>query len=130
LAAELPNFILKYKASKTVKMYQSVCGKWCFGARKHGVESIPASDLNLALYLISVTQGSISPDSVNEVYYSVKWAYDLTGFSSNPFDSTWVKSVTEASHRILGHSVSKKNLYLLSINLWTSLEVKIQIKCI
>ena len=42
------------------------------------------------------------------MFYSLKWAHDLAGYNCNPCDSFIVKSVREAAHRILGHSVTKK----------------------
>jgi site-specific recombinase XerD len=61
---------------------------------------LPAKDIDFSLYLVSLIQSNKSSSTVDETFYSVKWAHELAGFV--------VKSVMEAAHRILGHSVSKK----------------------
>jgi hypothetical protein len=41
-------------------------------------------------------------------FYGIEWAHELAGFSNNACTSFYVTSVREAAHRILGHSVTKK----------------------
>lgn len=109
LASKLPDVLLKSKAFNTGKCYQRTFKLWSIWASRHNLISLPAKDIDFSLYLVSLIQSNKSSSTVDETFYGVKWAHELAGFSnSNPCGSFVVKSVREAAHRILGHSVSKK----------------------
>ena len=59
------------------------------------------------MYVISLIQRVKSLLSIDEAFYSLKWAHELAGIKDNICSSFMVKSVREAAHRILGHSAYK-----------------------
>ena len=108
LAKELPGILLHSKSKNTARQYNRAFRKWGEWANRHNVNSLSESSIHLALYLVSIIQSSNSPSCIDEAFYGIRWAYELAGHSNNPCDCPMVKSVREAAHRILGHSVTKK----------------------
>jgi len=108
LATELPEVLIQAKSKGTGKCYKAAFNAWCRWAITHGCRTLPAQDTEFSLYLISIIQRVSSPSSVDEAFYAVRWAHELAGCEQNPCASFIVKSVREAAHRILGHSVNKK----------------------
>lgn len=93
----------------TRKKYERVFGVWSRWASKYRLLSLPASESDVSVYLVSIIQKNNSFATVDEAFYAIRWAHELAGYdSNNPCSSFFVKSVREAAHMILGHSVSKK----------------------
>ena len=85
------------------------------------METLPASDVCVASYLIYLTNMGKSTSSLNEAFYAISWAHKLAGVN-NPCESDLVVTVKEGSLRSVGHSIVKKEpitpliLYKLVIN--------------
>lgn len=108
LAAKVPKVVLQSKAENTRKKYERVFQVWERWANKYSLSPLPASETDISVYLVSIIQKCNSYASADEVFYAIKWAHELAGFDKNPCDSFFVTSVREVAHRILGHSVTKK----------------------
>lgn len=108
LVGKVSEVVLQSKAKNTGKTYQSAFNSWCRWADRCGLNSMPASDFDFSLYLVHLIQSCKSPSSIDEAFYGVKWAHELAGHTTNPSVSFLTKSIREAAHRILGHSVCKK----------------------
>lgn len=108
LSTKLPAAILNSKSDNTVKKYIYGFKAWCnwcntFDSVKH----IPASDIHISLYIISLIQKLCSVAKINEVVYSIGWAHEVSGFE-NPCDTFLVKSVVEGARRQLSRPCTKK----------------------
>ena len=109
LSTKLPATILNSKADNTVKKYKYGFKAWCnwcntFDSVKH----IPASDIRISLYIISLIQKLCSVAKIFEVVYSIGCLFhEVSGFE-NPCDTFLVKSVVEGARRQLSRPCTKK----------------------
>lgn len=67
----------------------------------------PALDFHVALFLTSLIQNETSVSVIEGVFYSIKWAHDISGVT-NPCDSKIVHSLLESARNICGGPVQKK----------------------
>ena len=68
---------------------------------------LPATPAYVSLYLLSVLKASSSPASVQNAFYSIRWAHDIAGFDSLT-NHTLPQKVVESAKRRLLHLTSKK----------------------
>jgi len=109
LSCKLSTVVMSSKADNTVKKYNTgfkCWTKWCKSL--DDVNTLPATDLHVSLYLVSLMQNLCSVSKIEEAVYSIGWAHDLAGFN-NPCHSFLVKSVVESARRQLGHPCKKKD---------------------
>lgn len=95
------------KADTTQKKYRYAFNSWCKWSNLHSFPSLPASQFNIALYLIHLSESAKSTSKIDEAMYAISWAHTLSGFS-DPCKSNLVRSVREGAHRKIGHIVKKK----------------------
>lgn len=105
----IPEYCLKSKAKNTCKKYKyafnAFC-KWCSSFIPQ-ISPLPASETNVAIYIIHLSTKFHSVAKIQEAVYSISWAHSLGDFK-NPCDSTLVNSVKEGAIRSVSHTVKKK----------------------
>ena len=79
--------------------------KWC--AQYQEIEHFPAESHYVALYLLEISQNSVSHAPVTLAYYSISWAHRSAGVN-DPTKGDLPKMVKEAAARKLGHGDNKK----------------------
>ncbi|VDI82350.1 Hypothetical predicted protein [Mytilus galloprovincialis] len=109
LLFKLPEIVLKSKAQNTVKKYNYAFRSWCKWCKNYdSVNSMPATDYHVSLYLIYLMQNECSSSKIEEVIYSIAWAHNIAGYN-NPCASELVKkNVAEGAKRQLSRPCSKK----------------------
>ena len=110
LVDQIPSFCLSSRAANTQRQYRYVFNafcKWCLSINFSN--TLPASVISVASYLVYLTNIGKSTSSINEAFYAISWAHRLAGVE-NPCKSDLVISVKEGSLRSVGHIVVK-NLY-------------------
>ena len=98
LAEKLPEIVLGSGADSTTLTWAN---------RFPEVAVPPATPACVSWYLLSVLQASSSPASVQNAFYSIRWAHDIAGFNS-PTNHTLPQKVVESAKRRLLHLTSKK----------------------
>ena len=68
---------------------------------------ISASDFHVSLYLVHLSKEYNSMAKVNEAFYAISWAHDLSGVK-NSCHSSLVITVKEGTHRCTAQLVFKK----------------------
>ena len=119
LANALPETVLQSKADSTVKCYNAGWQRWQkWSAENFGKTELPANPMHVALYLQSLLkdcqQNSKSVSGIISAIYSIRWAHQ-TALMESPTEQILVKSVLNASRRILGKPVSPKEPLRLEI---------------
>ncbi|XP_071133514.1 uncharacterized protein [Mytilus edulis] len=108
LVDQIPSFCLSSRAANTQRQYRYVFNafcKWCLSINFSN--TLPASVISVASYLVYLTNIGKSTSSINEAFYAISWAHRLAGVE-NPCKSDLVISVKEGSLRSVGHIVVKK----------------------
>ena len=93
---DLKLFCEKSKSENTARKYKYAFNgwiKWCSSERPP-VQKFPASDFHVTLYLINISKEHNSMAKVNEAFYAISWARDLSGVK-NPCHSSVLISVEE-----------------------------------
>ena len=97
-----------FKSGKHNKKLQKYCfdtwNKWCV---LNSIQALPGSDINVALYLINLSESAKSSSRITEAFYAISWAHRLAGVP-DPSKSDLVITVKERALRILGHLITKK----------------------
>lgn len=105
---QMPGFCLNSRAKSTQRNYRYAFNTFCRWCKiKNLKETLPASDVCVASYLIHLTNTGKSTSSLNEAFYAISWAHRLAGVV-NPCESDLVVTVKEGSLRSVGHSICKK----------------------
>ena len=112
LASALTETVLQSKADSTVKCYNAGWLRWQkWSAENFGKTELPANPMHVVLYLQSLLkdckQSSKSVSIIISAIYSIRWAHQ-TALMESPTEHILVKSVLDASRRILGKPVSPK----------------------
>lgn len=106
----LPGILQSSRADSTTKQYCASFLKFKKWAKIQGIgdqDIFPSKVLHVSIYLACLSQQANSPSSVNEAFYGIKWAHDITGCSS-PTDNQLVRNILEGAKRILAKPISKK----------------------
>lgn len=107
LSAKLPNIIKNAKAKNTQKKYEYGFKHWCSWANNLDLNPLPASEIYVSLYLVSLFQTSNNISKIDEAIYSIAWAHEVAGFV-NPCKSELIKQFREGAIRLMGHRPTKK----------------------
>lgn len=98
LFSEVKDAVLSSNEKSTVRQYKNSFvnfAKWC----KNGdLPLLPASQVTVALYLVSIVQRedtSYSKSKVNQVLYAINWAHLVNGATSNHCSDNWLKLCLE-----------------------------------
>ena len=106
LLLELPDFCLQSKAVN-IRSYEGAFNKWCKWCVLYSISTLPASDVNVSLYLMHLSKFKKSTSTINEAFYAISWAHNIAGVV-NPCNSKLVSFVKEGALRAVGHFVNKK----------------------
>lgn len=107
--AELKFYCEKSKSDNTFRKYRyafNLWMKWC-QSQSPKVQHFPATDFNVSIYLIYLSKQFNSVAKVNEAFYAISWAHEISG-TENPCHSSLVVSVLEGARRISAKPVTKK----------------------
>ena len=106
----LPGLLMESKSANTVQNYYYGFLRWKKWALSNGISSefiLPAKPIHVALYLACLVQQSASPSPINQAFYSIRWAHNITSTIS-PTDSSLVKNILEGAKRRLSIPIKKK----------------------
>ena len=94
LLLKLPDFCLQSKAVNTRRSYEGAFNKWCV---PYNISTLPASDVNVSLYLMHLSKFKKSSSTINEAFYAISWAHNIAGVV-DPCNSTWVGVFCKRRH--------------------------------
>ena len=94
LADKLPETILHSRADSTVKKYLGTFRRWKAWANQHGMTTMPAKEVHVALYLQHVGDTSQSKAAVEVSCNALAWIHSTAGLPS-PTISPFVKATLE-----------------------------------
>ena len=109
LLLKLRSTILSSKAKRIVSKYANGFNRFWLWAKKYSEISsvLPASELHVSLYLQFLIDSCKHYSSVESAFYSIKWAHNLANLE-NPCNYDFVRSIVEASKRLLNMPILKK----------------------
>lgn len=108
LAEKMPDYLMKSKADSTVGKYNSFFNRYQDFMNRNGCSHLPASGLNVSLFITSLLEQNVSINVMNSFVYAIKWAHKLAGYK-DPTENSYVVSLLEAGKRLQGKSVTKKD---------------------
>ena len=104
----MPELLANSKAKNTQRKYKNGFDRWRkWAGRFPEVSILPASDIYVCLFIVSLIQNGASCSIINEIFYGIRWVHEVTGYE-NPCKSTLVTSVLEAGCRLLSKPARKK----------------------
>ena len=104
LLLELPDFCLWSKAFNTRRSYEGAFNKWCKWCVPYNISTLPASDVNVSLYLMHLSKFK---KSTSTLLILISWAHNIACVV-NPCNSELVSFIKEGALRAVGHFVNKK----------------------
>ncbi|XP_068672923.1 uncharacterized protein [Montipora foliosa] len=113
LEPDLLDLQLESKATSTLRKYNNGWSRWRrWASSKMGVPVIPAKPLHIALFITDLCQEALRKgtgiSSIEDLFYSIRWAHKLAGIECCPTDHPLVKSSVEGARRNLGRPVKPK----------------------
>ena len=105
---QLPEVMLRARATSTVGAYSGALRKWIDWASKYSKVSIPADPFDLALYLVYLSKSSKSPAPITKAVAAISWAHKLAG-ADDISSSSIVSYTAEGIKRSLAKPVTKKD---------------------
>jgi hypothetical protein len=95
LMDQMPSFYKSFRADNTVRqhsyVFNSFC-KWCFS--HNIVNTLPLSDVYVAMYLMYLANKGKSVSTLNKAYYDICWTNKVAGVA-DPCKSDLVISMKE-----------------------------------
>lgn len=120
LASDIPKIILRDRAPQTVKKYASAFHKWKSWAKSKGLQVLPATGYEFALYLASLIKNAKSMATIYAAVYGISWAHQKMAMVS-PTEHPLIKQMIEASKRINWEWNMSRN-WLISL-VWVTLAI-------
>ena len=99
--------LLKSRALNSINKYKYGFNKFCKWCKLFNIDPLPASDFDVALYIVSLLQSAASYSVIDDAFYSINWVHDISD-NTNPCKTSLVKNVKEGALRSVGHTVTKK----------------------
>ena len=107
MAEQLPQFLARSRAPRTVAKYQQEVSRWEAWAESHKIGAYPAAPFHVVLYIMHRTQKAASPASVTGAVYGVAWAHHMRGLP-NPAEEQLVKNALQSAKRQLARTPDRK----------------------
>lgn len=87
LASELPRYCITSKADNTAKQFRYAFNTFCKCCQSFNpvITPLPASETNVALYIIHFAKQYKSSGKIHSAAHAVSWAHSLAGYV-NPCD--------------------------------------------
>ena len=102
LTSRLQKSVLSARVPATTDVYHRAFKKWkIFASSKLKASFLPASPIDVALYLQHLLESTKSTSSIDSACYAIKWAHEVAGMST-PTDGQVVSRVRDAAKRVLG----------------------------
>ena len=84
LASQLPQAILKSKADNTVSKYLNAFNRWQIWAKGfREISVLPATDIYVALFMVSCLQQSDTLAKITDVYHGLSWLHQSQGIKKS-----------------------------------------------
>ncbi|KAL4230115.1 hypothetical protein ACF0H5_010500 [Mactra antiquata] len=116
LLSEVQQSVMASKEESTVRNYSNSFKKFVSWCRKCSFNHLSASPVTVALYMVSIIQTECSAAStLNQVFYSIKWAHDFSQYNVNPCEDNWLKLCLEGCIRKIRRPIVKKEPITLDI---------------
>ncbi|CAG2191767.1 unnamed protein product [Mytilus edulis] len=109
LFQKLSSTVLDSRAKTTVSKYIGYFKRFVLWTRKYSeiTSILPCNELHVSLYLQHLIDNSSHYSVVEAAFYGIKWAHHIAGVK-NPCDSDFVRSILDASKRMLSRPIQKK----------------------
>ena len=107
MAANIPETVLKCRATSTTKKYLGAYKRWKVWATSHKLPFFPAEIARVALYLQHLKEIKYSRSAVEEAVNALGWVHTMAGKPS-PASIPFVQSVVEGMKRELAMPIHKK----------------------
>ena len=102
LTSRLQKSVLSARVPATTDVYHRAFKKWkIFASSKLKASFLPASPIDVAVYLQHLLESTKSTSSIDSACYAIKWAHEVAGMST-PTDGQVVSRVRDAAKRVLG----------------------------
>lgn len=109
--------VLSSRAEGTTNSYKRAFLRWKrFAACYEHMEVLPASPLDVALYLQSLMDTANSASTIDSAFYAIQWAHSLAGFDS-PTRHPVVVAVRDAASRFFGRHRNNRKMPLTAAHL-------------
>ena len=109
LAYQLDDIISKGRSKNTVKKYETYFNKWKKWCLKFPeVDSIPAKNEHVILYLISLIQTGDSYSTIESTIYAIKHFHNVAALD-DPTNSKLIDYVLDAAKRLCHQPTKKKS---------------------
>ena len=105
LLLELPDFYLQSKAVNTRRPYEGAFNKWCKWCVPYSISTLPASDVNVSLYLMHLSKLKKSIQVLLMKRFTLLVGYIISPASLIHVILSFLK---EGVLRVVGHFVNKK----------------------
>ncbi|VDI17276.1 Hypothetical predicted protein [Mytilus galloprovincialis] len=100
--------LLDSRRDSTVRKYNYAFKKWKTFSHEHNLTYLPASPIHVSLYLVHLLDSGATYSTINSVFYSIKWAHDMSG-QLDPTENAFVKNIVESAKRTAKAPVVKKD---------------------
>ncbi|VDH97547.1 Hypothetical predicted protein [Mytilus galloprovincialis] len=109
LFQKLSSTVLDSRAKTTVSKYIGYFKRFVLWTRKYSeiTSILPCNELHVSLYLQHLIDNSSHYSVIEAAFYGIKWAHHIAGVK-NPCDSDFVRSIIDASKRLLSRPIQKK----------------------
>lgn len=107
IAKQLPETVLRSRASSSTKKYAGAFKRWKTWAKAHKLQVFPAKACHIALYLQHIGNQVKSKSAAEEAVNALSWAHSLAGIDS-PAVNPLVQATLQGLKRMLAQPVRKK----------------------
>lgn len=110
LLEKMPDYLIASKSSSTTKKYQSYFNKFKIFMSEHNKSYLPASDMNVALFVVHLLNNNSSHSVITSCVYGIKWMHNLFGYK-DPTVTSHIKDLLSTSNRrVVAKSSGKKDV--------------------
>ena len=109
LVKEFPKVYVQCREKSSIKKYHSYFSSWQEWALSVSIQSLPATQFNVALYILYLIQQDSSFPVIESSFCAINFYHLLLNLES-PCKSPVVKNMLKATNRIKHHKTRKKKV--------------------